>query len=144
VNRDRPGRPAGTSGDPVKPQRRIVTFVTRANWVLLAAATLAAAVFAPPRFALGVFAGGLLVTANFHLLARTLRQALKPPHLASHHAVLAKYYARFLISGFIIFVLIASGWVEPLGLVIGLSVVVASILLATVREVKRIIFKEAD
>lgn len=138
-----PGRPAG-GADPVQPQRRIVTFVTRANWVLLAGATLTAAVLAPPRFTLGVLAGGLLVTVNFHLLARTLRKALTPPHLASHHTVLAKYYVRFLISGFIIFVLIAGGFVDPLGLVIGLSVVVASIILATIREVKRIIFKEAD
>ncbi len=128
----------------MQPQRRIVTFVTRANWVLLALATLTAAVLGPPRVSLGVLAGGLLVTVNFHLLARTLRKALTPPHLASHHAVLAKYYVRFLISGFIIFVLIAGGFVDPLGLVIGLSVVVASIILATIREVKRIIFKEAD
>jgi len=33
--------------------------------------------------------------------------------------------------------------VNPLGLVIGLSVVVVSIILATIREVKKIIFKEA-
>jgi hypothetical protein len=82
----------------------------------------------------------VLVTVNFHLLARTLRKALTPPHLASHHVVLAKYYVRFLISGCIIFVLIAGGFVDPLGLVIGLSVVVASIILATMREVKKILF----
>jgi hypothetical protein len=82
----------------------------------------------------------VLVTVNFHLLARTLRRALTPPHLASHQTVLAKYYMRFLISGFIIFVLIAGGFVDPLGLVLGLSVVVASIILATLREVKKILF----
>lgn len=124
-------------------QQRIVTFVTRANWVLLTVATVVGAVFAPFDFALGIFCGGLLVTVNFHLLARTLRRALTPPHLASHNVVIAKYYVRFLISGFIIFVLIASRWVNPLGLVIGLSVVVGSIILATIREVKKIIFKEA-
>jgi len=47
---------------------------------------------------------------------------------------------RFLISGFIIFVLIAGGFVDPLGLVAGLSVVVVSIILATMREVKKILF----
>ena len=56
---------------------------------------------------------------------------------------LAKYYLRFLVSGFVIFLLIAGGVVNPLGLVIGLSVVVMSIILATIREVKKIIFKEA-
>ena len=134
-----PKRPAG-SGDGVEVQRRIVTFVTRANWAILAAATLGAVVFAPAKTALGVFCGGVLVTVNFHLLARTLRGALTPPHLASHHTVLAKYYVRFLISGFIIFALIAGGVVDPLGLVAGLSVVVASIILATIREITKLIF----
>jgi hypothetical protein len=128
------------AGDGVEIQRRIVAFVTRANWTILAAATLGALFFTPLRTALGVFSGGVLVTVNFHLLARTLRGALTPPHLASHHTVLAKYYVRFLISGFIIFVLIAGGVVDPLGLVAGLSVVVASIILATMREVTKLIF----
>jgi hypothetical protein len=35
---------------------------------------------------------------------------------------------------------IAGGFVDPLGLVLGLSVVVASIILATLREVKKILF----
>lgn len=124
-------------------QQRILTFVTRANWVLLAGATAAGAALAAPDFALGILCGGLIVTVNFYLLARTLRRALTPPHLASHNAVIAKYYLRFLGSAFIIFLLIAGGVVNPLGLVIGLSVVVVSIILATIREVKKIIFKEA-
>jgi hypothetical protein len=124
-------------------QQRIVSFVSRANWVLLTGATAAAVLLAPLDFALGVLSGGLIVTVNFHLLARTLQRALQPPHLASHHSVLAKYYLRFIVSGFVIFLLIAGGVVNPLGLVIGLSVVVMSIILATIREVKKIIFKEA-
>jgi hypothetical protein len=124
-------------------QERILKFVSRANWVLFGGASLAGFAFGPPNFALGIFFGGLLVTANFHLLARTLRRALTPPHLASHNVVLAKYYLRFLASGFVIFVLIAGQVVHPLGLVAGLSVVVFSIILATLREVKKLICKEA-
>jgi hypothetical protein len=129
--------------DAVQIQQRILQFVTRANWVILAAATVAGVAMAPPDFALGILSGGLIVTVNFYLLARTLRRALTPPHLASHHAVIAKYYLRFLASAFVIFLLIAGGVVNPLGLVIGLSVVVVSIILATIREVKKIICKEA-
>ena len=124
-------------------ERRILTFVTRANWAIFAVATAASGVFASWEFALGVFCGGLIVTVNFHLLARTLRGALTPPHLASHHMVLAKYYVRFALSGFVIFLLIAGRLVNPIGLVVGLSVVVVSIMLATVRELKKLIFKEA-
>jgi hypothetical protein len=57
--------------------------------------------------------------------------------------ILGKYYIRFTISGLMIFVLISEHFVDPLGLFVGLSVVVASIMLATIRELTKYIFKEA-
>ncbi len=124
-------------------QKRLLKFVTRSNWVLFALFSLGGWWLATPGFARGVLFGGLLVTVNFHLLARTLKKALTPPYLSSHNSVLAKYYMRFIASGIIIFVLIAGHFVNPLGLIVGLSVVVASIILATLLEVKNLIFKEA-
>ena len=124
-------------------QQRIIKFVTRANWILFGAASILGFVLFSTPVALGIFFGGLLVTVNFHLLAKTLKKALTPPHLASHNLVLAKYYLRFLVSGFIIFLLIAGRIVHPVGLVIGLSIVVFSIILATLCEVKKLILKEA-
>jgi hypothetical protein len=127
----------------VEIQKRILTFVTRSNWILFLTASILGFVLLPADFARGVLAGGLLVTVNFHLLAGTLRKALTPPHLSSHNLVLAKYYLRFIGSGFIIFILIAGNYVNPLGLVIGLSVVVFSIMLATLCEITKLFFKEA-
>ena len=124
-------------------QQRIIQFVTRANWVLCGLASIVGFIFVPLNVACGILFGGLLVTINFHLLAKTLKKALTPPHVASHNVILAKYYLRFLASGFIIFVLIAGRIVHPVGLVIGLSLVVFSIILATLCEVKKLIFKEA-
>ena len=124
-------------------QKRILKFVTRSNWILFVAASILGFVLLPADFAMGVLCGGLLVTVNFHLLAGTLRKALTPPHLSSHNLVIAKYFLRFIVSGFIIFVLIAGKFVNPLGLVIGLSVVVFSIMLATLCEITKLIFKEA-
>lgn len=124
-------------------QQRIIRFVTWANWILFATASLAGLVIANSDFALGVVCGGLIVTINFHLLSGTLKKALTPPRLATPHSVLAKYYIRFIASGFVIFLLVAGHVVNPVGLIIGLSVVVASILLATLCEVKKLIFKEA-
>jgi hypothetical protein len=127
----------------VKIQQRLLKFVTLANWVLLVAAGMAALFLAPLDFAWGIIAGGLIVTINFHLLYRTLKNALTPPYLASHHVVLAKYYLRFMASGLIIFILISRHWVNPIGLFIGLSVVVVSIMLATLLEFKNLFLKEA-
>ncbi len=124
-------------------QQRILKFVTRANWILLFAASILGFALLPPDVAKGILFGGLIVTINFHLLSRTLKTALTPPHLSSLSSVLAKYYLRFIVSGFIIFVLISGHYVDPLGLFIGLSVVVVSITMATTCELKHYIFKEA-
>lgn len=125
-------------------QQRLLKFIVRANWILLAAAAVAFFLTASFDFALAVVTGGLLSVVNFHLMYRTLRRSLTPPHMDSLNKVLVKHYIRFLITCAIIFVLIARGYVEPPGLLIGLSVVVASIMLATAREVTKIIFfKEA-
>ena len=124
-------------------QKRILTFVTRSNWILFVGISILGFLLLPAAFARGIFFGGLLVTMNFHLLAKTLKKAFTPPHLSSHNVVIAKYYLRFIGSGFIIFILIAGNYVNPLGLIIGLSVVVFSIMLATMCEIATLIFKEA-
>ena len=124
-------------------QQRILKFVTKTNWILFFAVSILGFILAPPDFAKGVLSGGLIVTINFHLLSRTLKKSLTPPYLSSHTSIIAKYYLRFTASGVILFLLIAGHFVDPLGLFVGLSVVVASIVLATMSELTKIIFKEA-
>ena len=127
----------------MKIQKRILKFITRTNWVLLIVASALGLAFLPVDFAKGIIFGGLIVTVNFHLLSRTLKKALTPPHLSSHNVVLAKYYFRFFVSGVILLFLIQGQYVAPLGLFVGLSVVVASIFMATILEVSKLIMKEA-
>ncbi len=127
----------------MKIQQRLLAFVIRTNWILFLSLSLLAVWLSSPAFTRGVVCGGLLVLVNFHLLARTLKRALTPPNLASTGSVLAKYYIRFVISGVIIFFLISSHFVNPLGLLVGLSVVVGSIMLATLCELTKLIIKEA-
>jgi len=124
-------------------QQRILKFVTKTNWILFFAVSILGFILATPDFAKGVLSGGLIVTINFHLLSRTLKKSLTPPYLSSHTSIIAKYYLRFTASGVILFLLIAGHFVDPLGLFVGLSVVVASIVLATMSELTKIIFKEA-
>jgi hypothetical protein len=127
----------------VRIERRLLRFITWTNWILFCAVTISGFILAPGPFAWGILAGGLIVTINFHLLYRSLKQTLAPPYVANTKAVLGKYYLRFLASAVIIFVLIADDYVNPLGLIIGLSVVVTSIFIATFNEIRRILFKEA-
>ena len=43
-------------------------------------------------------------------------------------SIIAKYYLRLLALGVIIYFLITRGWVDPVGLAVGLSTVVISIV----------------
>lgn len=124
-------------------EQRIVDFVTKSNWFIFVVGTLLALVNLPLDFALGILTGGLIVTLNFHLLARTLRQSFVPGRLSSRNVILTKYYIRFAISGFLIFILISRHVVDPLGLLLGLSVVVVSITLATMCELTKHLLREA-
>jgi len=124
-------------------QQRILKFVTRTNWILFFLTSILGFIISSTDFALGVVFGGLLVTINFHLLYRTLKKSLQPPHLSSVGSILAKYYIRFVVSGMVIFFLISRHIVNPFGLFVGLSVVVASIMLASMCEFSKLIFKEA-
>lgn len=127
----------------MKIQERLLKFITCTNWILLILASALGLLWTTPAFAGGIVCGGLIVTINFHLLYRTLKKAFVPASLTSHNVILAKYYVRFLISGLIIFVLIFKHIVNPIGLFIGLSVVVVSITLATLIEFKNLLLKEA-
>ncbi|GBC64154.1 ATP synthase subunit I [Desulfonema ishimotonii] len=124
-------------------QHRLLKFVTVSNWLILAIAGAVSFLTASSGFTAGLICGGLIVTINFHLLYRTLKKALTPSHLSSHNVILAKYYVRFIVSGLIIFFLISNHYVNPIGLFVGLSVVVVSIMLATVFEFRNLFFKEA-
>ena len=101
-------------------------------------------IYFAPDVGLGIAAGGFIVTVNFHLLAKTLRKAFTPPHIASIKGVLIKYYIRFVVTAVIIYFLMTSDFVNPFGLIAGLSVVVASMMLATLNEVRQLLFKEAN
>ena len=127
----------------MKTQERILKFVSNCNWLLLVVASAVGFSHFDSRVGIGIAAGGLIVTVNFHLLYRTLKKALTPPHIASVKGVILKYYIRFIITGIIIFFLMASKQVDPFGLIAGLSVVVASMLFATMNELRQFIMKEA-
>lgn len=124
-------------------QQRILGFVTRSNWILLLAAVSGAGLLKTADFTLGILAGGLIVTGNFHLTYRRLKKVFERPRLPSVGSMLVRHYIRFSLSAVVIFVLISKRLVDPGGLLIGLSVVVVSITLAGLLELRNIFCKEA-
>ena len=124
-------------------EHRLIRNVVYINWVIFSIASAAGLMLAPTPFALGIILGGLLTTGNFHLLSRTLKKAFGSGRPFAYQGVLAKYYVRFILSGIIIVLLMAYRIVHPLGLIIGLSVVVAGIVTALAFELKYAFSKEA-
>jgi hypothetical protein len=125
-------------------QQRIIRFVTYANWLLLGVVAIIGFFGFSAKVGLGVVSGGLIVSINFHLLSKTLKKAFTPPAVASINSVLFKYYIRFIITALIIYILMTTQKVDPIGLIVGLSIVVASMIFATLNELRQLITKEAS
>ena len=121
-----------------------------ANWVVLAILVAAGYLGGGREFALGVLVGGLVVVINFHLLHRflkgTLEKAQHDPESKGRAQAffVAKQLLRFLVLVAIIYVLILRGWVNMIGLVVGLSTVVLTLILLGINEVIKLKNKEAN
>jgi hypothetical protein len=100
------------------------------NWGMLFSLGVVSFATMSHKFTLGVIIGGLMVIANFYLLQQTIRQAFSPDGVlhVKKASIIAKFYLRLAAMGVIIYILIGRQWIHPVGLAIGLSVVVFSIV----------------
>ena len=125
-------------------QAQLLRFTVYANLVVFSLFFLLSLLIPLEKFTMGTLCGGVLVTVNFFLADRSLRRSFRagspPPVFA---VVMAKHYLRFLVTGAIIFWLIASHLVHPLGLLLGLSVVVVSLMAAAVVAVRQSLAENA-
>ncbi len=114
-----------------------------ANWLVLAVLTVAGFIWRGQEFALGILVGGLVAVINFHLLHQALkgmleRAATGSPEEAKGQAkafFAARQLLRFFALLLVIYLLVSQGWLNIFGLVVGLSTVVATLILAAVVEV---------
>lgn len=122
-----------------------------ANWLVLAILVAAGLIFGGWRFSLGVLMGGLLVVVNFHLLHHTLKgilEQLGPDAREVQGRAKAFFAARQMLRFFallaIVYFLVRHGWVNVIGLLVGLSTVVITLMLVAVLEVIKLKNKEAN
>ena len=113
----------------------ISRYIKAQGWLILLIAGLLSSLFMSSSFTLGVILGGLIVIANFNALQHTIRSAFSPQGRMKNKKgmIIAKYYLRLAILGVIIYTLTTTGWVNLVGLIIGLSVVVVNILFLGIR-----------
>jgi hypothetical protein len=123
-----------------------------ANWLVLAGLVVAGFIWGGQEFALGILVGGLVAVINFHLLHQALkgmmeRAAALSPEEAKGQAkafFAARQMLRFFALLAVIFLLVSHGWVNIFGLVVGLSTVVLTLMLAAIIEVIKLKNKEAN
>ena len=110
------------------------------NWIILLILSALSGVFMEAQFTLGVVLGGLIIIANFSILQRSVCMAFSDQGAMKGKkiALIVKFYFRLAIMGLILYILITGGWVNPLGLAVGLSIVVLSILNFGIRAAFRI------
>ncbi len=100
------------------------------NWAILFILGVVGFFFTEPAFALGIISGGLLAVANFNVLQHTIVKAFSSDSVVKGEKklIILKYYLRLAVLGIVVFILIGNSFVNPIGLVIGLSTVVLSIM----------------
>ena len=104
------------------------------NWILLAVLFISSLIFTPWKFALGLLLGGFISIINFYWLGQNLQNVFR--NLGDKGnvkgPVMVKYYIRLAITAVAIYFLITGDTVNVVGLLVGLSVVVISIVITVI------------
>ncbi|RLB09981.1 MAG: hypothetical protein DRG27_03825 [Deltaproteobacteria bacterium] len=83
---------------------------------------------ASPAFTFSFLIGAIIAILNFHFLQRKIRSLFKGnSFVGSQFGIVINFYFRLAIIGIIVYILLDKG-VDPLGLLIGMSVLSVGIL----------------
>jgi len=112
------------------------------NWFLLLILGSFSFIFMSLPFSLGVLAGGLIVNLGFHSLQKILEKLLDPSRQSRGKALFIKYYLRLFAIGLVIYILISRHYVDVLGLLVGLSIVVINLMVMAFNELAKILLRQ--
>lgn len=122
-----------------------------ANWAILVLLVALGCLWQGLQFGLGVLVGGLLVVVNFHWLHHNLKGLFEvTPRLPEGQRGQAKAFfaarqvLRFFVALVVLFVLLRQDWINVIGLVVGLSTTVLTLMVVAVIEVIKLKKKEAN
>lgn len=110
----------------------LVAGIIKGSLVLLAILTISGFAFFSAKIGLGVLAGGFIAIVNFIWMRNVLQRILgllpaKPGLYAQ-----IRFIARLTVTGFVLYALITSGWFSLAGIIVGLSVIVANIIVFSI------------
>ncbi len=108
--------------------------LARRNWIILALLLTGSLLLRNPAFSLGVLSGGLVAVAGYRWLHRSLNKMLRQTGGGSTKGFQAGYVVRLTFLAAALYLLVAIVKVHPVGLVLGLSVVLLNILWTTLKR----------
>lgn len=106
--------------------------IARRNWIIWLGLVVASLLFQNKDLTIGVASGGLIAVCGYQWLHRSLIKALSESGQPAVKGFQVSYIFRLAALAVMLILLIAVVKVNPLGLIIGLSVVVINIMLTTV------------
>jgi len=129
----------------MRDREKLIGHIRMNNWIILLIVGSLSSVFMSTEFTLGVIIGGLVVIANFSVLQHTIRCAFSDlgAFQGRKLGLIARSYFRLAFMGLTLYMVITNGWVHPLGLAIGLSVVMFSIIGFGIRSALKTSSREA-
>lgn len=116
----------------------LIERMERRNWWILGSLIVGSALLCPTRFVVGVAAGGILSVLGFHALEGVVFRLLRLPAYKAKVRIVLYHYARLGILFATLAVLLAMRAVDPIGLVVGLSVVVLNLFCTMVVDLRKI------
>lgn len=102
------------------------------NWIVLGVFFMASLFLMPIEFSLGVLLGGLISIVNFHWLERDLRSVFHRLSEGSKSSITLKYFTRFTVTAAVLYFIISADFIDVIGLLIGLSLVMINIVFTVV------------
>lgn len=109
----------------------LLAALARRNWIILGVLLILSLLWRDPAFTLGVLGGGLLALCSYRWLHHSLSKLLGQAGGGSARGFQFGYLLRLVFLAAALYLLIAVAQVHPLGLALGLSVVVLNILWTT-------------
>jgi len=116
------------------------------NWVILLLLASVSYFLMSNNFTTGVIIGGLMVIVNFHAFQHIIRQGFFPDDTRKTRkvSVIAKYYLRIAAMGILIYLSLSQKWIDPVGLTVGLSIVVIGIISLGILMIRTTFSKETS
>lgn len=102
------------------------------NWIIMGILLVLSFFFMPYRFTLGMVLGGFISIVNFHWLDRDLRKVFSRLSERSGSFVMVKYFIRITITAVVLYFIISADIVDIIGLLIGLSTVVITMVFTAI------------